>query len=355
MSSQQTKGLVLVTGANGYVAARSVESLLLSGYSVRGTVRSLSSAEPLYAALPAHLRSNLSIVSVPDITSPGCFDDAVKGVDAVAHIAAPVSATFSDPEPVLKVAKESILRALEGAATEPKVKSFVFMSSLAAIKPSGQDTWDLDENVWNDTALEMVEGMGKNTPGFVIYGASKTVAEKTLWKWRDENKPSFTVTALNPCFIAGPPLVPASSPNGINFTTKFIYDVLEGSTPLSDISRGLFPGLVDIRDVARMVVFSISNPEKSNNQRFLLASAFSPIQAVADIIREKFPEYRDRVQKGSPGEGYTKNVHAHRVAIYEFPEQQRYNGRKAVEVSNQEYISWEQTIVDGVEAFKGFL
>lgn len=196
-----TKGLVLVTGANGYVAARSVEALLLAGYSVRGTVRSRSSADPLFSSLPAHLAQNLSVVEVPDITTPGAFDEAVKGCDAVAHIAAPVSNTFTDPDPVLHLAVESILRALEAAATEPKVKSFVFMSSLAAIKPSGEDTWSLTEENWNDKSLETVHRLGKDTPGFVIYGASKTMAEKTLWKFVEENKVGFTATALNPWYV----------------------------------------------------------------------------------------------------------------------------------------------------------
>ncbi|KAM7192330.1 hypothetical protein V8F20_008921 [Naviculisporaceae sp. PSN 640] len=354
--STQTKGLVLVTGANGYVAARTVEALLLSGYSVRGSVRSLTSAEPLYAALPPRLHPNLSIVAVPDITSPGCFDSAVKGVDAIAHIAAPVSATFTDPEPVISLATTSILRALEAASTEPKVKSFVFMSSVAAIKPAGQDTFDLDESIWNDASLEVVKQLGRNTPPMVIYSASKTAAEKTLWEYRDEHKPNFSITALNPCFVAGPPLVTPSSIPSINFTTKFIFDVLSGTTPLSDLSRILtFPGFVDIRDVARMVVFSISEPEKADNQRFLLANAYSPVQAVADIIREKYPEYRDRVQVGTPGEGYFKTVGENGIALYDYPPERRYNGRKAVEVSGQDYIPWEQTIVHGVEAFKHLL
>lgn len=71
-------GLVLVTGANGYVAARTVEAFVKAGYSVRGTVRSKSSAKGLLDALSEYA-SRIEIVEVPDITVEGAFDEAVKG------------------------------------------------------------------------------------------------------------------------------------------------------------------------------------------------------------------------------------------------------------------------------------
>jgi nucleoside-diphosphate-sugar epimerase len=73
-----SKGLVLVTGANGYIAAKTVEAFLEAGYSVRGTVRRLSSGDEVAAALPQYA-SQLSFVEVPDITVPHAFDEAVKG------------------------------------------------------------------------------------------------------------------------------------------------------------------------------------------------------------------------------------------------------------------------------------
>ncbi len=69
---------VLVTGANGYIAARTVEAFLKAGHAVRGTVRSKSSAKGLVDALSEYA-SSLEIVEVPDITAAGAFDEAVKG------------------------------------------------------------------------------------------------------------------------------------------------------------------------------------------------------------------------------------------------------------------------------------
>jgi nucleoside-diphosphate-sugar epimerase len=73
-----SKGLVLVTGANGYIGAVTVEVLLKAGYSVRGTVRSESSTKAIAAALPQYA-DKLQFAIVPDIVAEGAFDEAVKG------------------------------------------------------------------------------------------------------------------------------------------------------------------------------------------------------------------------------------------------------------------------------------
>ncbi|KAK3356615.1 hypothetical protein B0T25DRAFT_603133 [Lasiosphaeria hispida] len=49
-------------------------------------------------------------------------------------------------------------------------------------------------------------------------------------------------------------------------------------------------GYVNVRDVARLVIFGFEHPEKTNNERFILASAWSPAQAVADLLRKAYPE-----------------------------------------------------------------
>lgn len=75
-----TKGTVLISGVNGYIASQTAETFLKAGYSVRGTVRSLSSAKGLQDVLKDYVESGkLSVVEVPDIIKSGAFDEAVKG------------------------------------------------------------------------------------------------------------------------------------------------------------------------------------------------------------------------------------------------------------------------------------
>ena len=79
------KPIVLVTGANGYIAGQTIAAFLAAGYAVRGTVRSRSSAKAHVEAL-AQYGDALEIVEVPDIIAPGAFDVAVKGNAPYMHI-----------------------------------------------------------------------------------------------------------------------------------------------------------------------------------------------------------------------------------------------------------------------------
>lgn len=106
--------------------------------------------------------------------------------------------TFTDPEPVLKGAIEGTLRALESAHKEPSVKSFVLMSSIAAIASTKEGPYTFTEADWNDESEALVAKLGKDAPGGMIYRASKAASERTLWKFRDEKEPTFTVTSVNP-------------------------------------------------------------------------------------------------------------------------------------------------------------
>jgi len=76
-----SKGLILISGVNGYIAAQSAKHFLDAGFSVRGTVRRLSSAKPLLEdALKSYADAGtFTVVEVPDITAAGAFDEAVQG------------------------------------------------------------------------------------------------------------------------------------------------------------------------------------------------------------------------------------------------------------------------------------
>ncbi|KAK0648371.1 hypothetical protein B0T16DRAFT_370772 [Cercophora newfieldiana] len=341
-----SKGLVLVTGANGYIAAKTVEAFLEAGYSVRGTVRNLTSSVEVAAALP-QFADKLSFVEVPDITTPGAFDDAVKGVDAVAHLAAPVSLFFTDPAPVLKGAVDGTLRALEAAATEPSIKSFVFMSSITAVINNIQTDYTYTESDWNEFALPLVEKLGTAAPSGAIYAASKTAAERAVWKFRDENKPSFTITAINPCLVAGPPLVVPKSQAHVGETYQLFSDVYTGKALEESGLVGVSDAYVDVRDVARLVVFGVDHREKANGERFIVASSWSPPQAVADILRRVYPERKEIIKEGTPGAGYLEG--------YKFTKKLVYDGSKAVKLTGQGWIPWEKTVVDTVEKLRPIL
>jgi len=72
--------LVLVTGANGYIASHTVDQLLQAGYRVRGTVRSLSKIKDLAALWEKKFGpGRFEAIVVTTIAEPGAFDEALKG------------------------------------------------------------------------------------------------------------------------------------------------------------------------------------------------------------------------------------------------------------------------------------
>jgi nucleoside-diphosphate-sugar epimerase len=107
---------------------------------------------------------------------------------------------FTDPVPILHAAihgtKILLNSALEKAG--PQLKTVVLMSSIAAVVNTHEPPYTLTERDWNDFAEKMCEEKGKETPGPVIYIASKVTGERAFWQFRDEKKPRFTMTAVNP-------------------------------------------------------------------------------------------------------------------------------------------------------------
>ncbi|KAL2162949.1 hypothetical protein VTH06DRAFT_6785 [Thermothelomyces fergusii] len=204
---------------------------------------------------------------------------------------------------------------------------------------------NLFEADWNNSAEAAVEQLDKATPGPLIYAASKAAAEKALWAYRDEHKPKFTIMSINPCFVAGPALVSPAMFWEINKTNRFIPEVYSGM-PLEKAGRnGVMVRYVDVRDVARLVVFAVNHPDVADGERYLLASHHSPAQAVADLLREAYPERASVIYRGSPGEGYFPD--------YRFPPDGTvYDRSKAVRATGQDYIPWPKTVLDTAESVK---
>ncbi len=158
---------------------------------------------------------------------------------------------------------------------------------------------------------------------------------------------TFLTQIVHLSFVAGPPLVVPPQDN-INFTTRIITNVYSG-VPLANAGiPGATPGYVDIRDVARLVVFGVEHPDKANNERFIAASTYAVTQGVADILRKAYPERSGIIEEGNPGEGYLPD--------HSFPKDGLvHDGSKAVKVTGQAYIPWEQTVVDTIEKLKAIL
>ncbi|KAH8995079.1 hypothetical protein EDB86DRAFT_1209824 [Lactarius hatsudake] len=222
---------VLVTGANGYLAVWIVKKYLEVGYSVRGTVRSLSKSAFLKEQF-AEYGKRLELVVVDDITKDGAFDEAIKDVDVIAHTASPFHCNVIDPDELIVPAVGGTTSILNSALKHgTNVKRVIVTSSFVAVCENHPTRREYDETSWNNAAVAAVASKGSAAGGVTIYFASKTLAERAAWEFVAAHKAelAWDLVVINPPLIFGPSLSPAKTIDDINTSQREIYDTLTGA------------------------------------------------------------------------------------------------------------------------------
>ncbi|KAF6829912.1 nad dependent epimerase [Colletotrichum plurivorum] len=340
-----SKGLILLTGLNGYIGGRTIEALLEAGYSVRGTVRSRASAQPTLDAL-SRFGDRLSVVEVPDTSVPGAFDDAVSGVDGIAHLAQLVAASFGDdPLAVVEQTTQSVTGILESAVKAGTVKSVVLMSSATAVFYPTEGPHVYTEEDWSDAWVEVLKALGKDAPPGVPYMSSKVLGERAFWKFREERKPGFTMTAINPFFVSGSPVVPWPSADKIVVSCKYIYDIMNGGELVGPAPE--WDWWVDVRDVARLFVYGFEHAGEADGERYLLSTNWGHPQAMSDILRPAYPQLE--IREGEPGKGYLPGWKAPPEIVRDM------DGSKALRALGGEYVTFERSLLDMAKSFEPLL
>lgn len=293
--------VVLVTGANGHLAQHVVAQLLALPESqrprVRATVRSESSAAGLKSFFASQISSGaLEIAYVSDIASPGSFDEAVKGVTHVAHIASPFVVGAEEAErDVIKPAIGGTTSLLRSALNVPTLQSVVITSSFAAVfdamyglRPGytyGPKDWNpIDYKTAVDPKLDL-SAWPEPFGVFITYLASKKLAEEAAWEVYDEAKPSWRLSTVNPAYIGGPNILPlVKGADSLSFSQKLIWSISQ-SKPEDKLPEVDFPGWNDVRDVAKVHILALQTPE-ADRQRFVLAVNLVTYSRMADVIRK---------------------------------------------------------------------
>jgi len=281
--------IVLVSGVNGFIGSHVADQFLAAGYDVRGTTRTIEKGQIIKKALiEKHGDGRVEIVAVPNISDDGAFDEAVKGVHAVAHVASIM--TFDiDPSKVIPATVTATTSILNSCLKEPSVKSFVYTSSSSATShPKPNVKWHIDATTWNDEDVKDAwkpESEWQEGHQWIVYGASKTEAERALWKFRDEKKPSFTVNAVLPSTNFGPVI----SRDEISSTGNFLKMVYEGMVlPL----QGVLPQYsVDVRDTGRLHVAAVKFPDVNNRRIFGWSEPYN-WNKVLKVFREIRPDHK---------------------------------------------------------------
>ncbi|KAJ7846609.1 D-lactaldehyde dehydrogenase [Mycena olivaceomarginata] len=288
-----TSGKVLVSGANGFVAVWLVQTLLEHGYSVRGTVRSADKGKHLSKRFASY-GDKFEIYVVPDITAEGAFDEAVKGVDAIEHTAAPFHFQADDPAEVLDPSIKGTVSILESARKYgTNVKRIVVTSSAAAMMNFGPNPQTLTEKDWNDQAVKELEELGRQASPRAKYMAAKTLGERAAWDFvkKHQSEIKWDVTTLCPPWVLGPVIHEISSPDALNTSCKSMYGIY--TNPDAKANNGWW---VDVRDLALAHVRSLQKEEAGGERIFISEGPFT-WQDWLDAVPS--PKY----QKGTPGSG----------------------------------------------------
>ncbi|KAL5521232.1 hypothetical protein ACEPAG_9155 [Sanghuangporus baumii] len=300
---------VLVTGANGFLAAWILHFLLEHGYSVRGTVRAESKSEYLRNLYKSEVENQqLEFIVVPDMMSPGAFDDAVKGAHAIVHTASPVHLDANDPNELIEPAVTGTLGVLESAlkyanSRGEQLKRVVITSSCAAvvnIPYSGI----FDERSWNEGAIMEVQEKGKGASQLAKYRASKTLAERAAWDFVERNRPSINwdLATICPPYIFGPVLLsPHSRPTELSASMSLFYKALFSKSIAKEELKGMQGEWVDVRDVAEGHVRALE-VSQAGGERFILSSGPWMWQNWFDVANQlDIPDADFPI--GTPGEG----------------------------------------------------
>ncbi|KAE8389674.1 hypothetical protein BDV23DRAFT_184272 [Aspergillus alliaceus] len=350
--SQKT---ILITGINGYLASNTGSAVLKAGHILRGTCRSRERVTALLEGPWKQYASQIEIAVVPDITETNAFDEAVKGVSAIIHMAAPVispeitKASTQLIEPTIAGTRNLLNSALNYAGNQLEI--FVFTSSAAAcIKPGAQPPYVYNDDSWNVTHPMIVEREGDNVSIFTSYPVAKIRAEKYVWSLYEKKVP-FAIASICGSIATGPPILLPQFESEIPSTCKAVLDALRGKKvpgPQDHIAQiaGAAP-YSDIRDIAKIYLWCAENPKLADGQRYLVVAGHGPQQAIYDILREAYPERAEIIPKGDPAFRYNRDWTFDTDGV-------QFDSSKVKNQVRLDFISYKKTILDTAEALAPF-
>ena len=271
MSIDPSSTKVLVSGASGFIALHTVLRLLQLGYHVRGTTRTEAQAKSTRTSLSKHVdTSKLELICVDLLKEEG-WKEAVKDCEYVLHLASPFPAEEPKHEDDLILpARDGTLRVLRAAHTAG-VKRVVVVSSIAAVMGGHEgENRAFDESDWTD--LQKCR---------ITYSKSKTLAERAAWDFiqGDENRNKMEMVSVNPGNVLGPVL-----DNHYHTSVEWLRTLMRREVP--GVSRTRLD-LVDVRDVAEMIVQAMTTSEAAG-KRFIAIAASVPLPEFAGILHRNF-------------------------------------------------------------------
>lgn len=223
-------------------------------------------------------------------------------------------------------------------------RTFVLAGSSTAtgLRSPDDEVTTFSEEDWNDSAVKTAQELGTKTPGRLIYAASNTATERAFWNFHEETRGrrNFSMTAINPATVFGPPLYMPPRLDLLSPSIRILYDsVVEGKGVSTVRGGGTVMSAVDVRDVARLVLWAAQHPDQADGLRYLTCAWDAAPEVIAEILTNIFP------QPSLPlaGSGASACISDGGNPIY--------NGEKALKATGQGWIGLEKSIVDSANFF----
>ncbi|WRT70961.1 uncharacterized protein IL334_007960 [Kwoniella shivajii] len=329
---------VLVTGASGYIAAHITREFLEHGYNVRGTVRDETKGQYL-ANLFKGLKGEFSYVIVREIAEDGAFDEAVKGMDGVCHVASPVTFVVEHLEDVAVPAVKGTVGVLKSIQKNaPTCQRVVYTASSGTINGPGGPPTRYNEEDWNEVDLIRCEKEGVEAPGDSKYRASKVLAERAYWDFLKNEQVAFDGVTIHPPMVYGPIIHQCDDPAKLNHSVDRIYPYIAGRMKQSDLPES-GSNFVDVRDVASAEFRAMITPEAGGNRFCVSAGPYSG-NDVCLVLNREMPTLRN-IPTANTTPGYREELAKTSNVV---------DGSKAARILGIEYRTIEDTVRDTVNS-----
>lgn len=270
-----TSAPVLVTGATGYVAGVLIKDLLEAGVTVHGTVRDPSNTKKYQHLTDIADKSSGTFKAFQgDLTTPGSFEEAMKGCSIVFHTASPFQMTVNDPaKDLVEPAVEGTRNVLRQCNETPSVKKVVLTSSIAAIYCDCSDTAKapghvLTEDIWNTKA----------SLTYSPYSYSKTMAEKAAWV-EAGSQTQWKLVTINPSLVLGPGTKYHETSESFKIMKMFVDGTMAAGAPRFGMS------IVDVRDVSQGHIAAAYNESASG--RHILSGYNTNFYEMGELLRDE--------------------------------------------------------------------
>ena len=300
MESFKPTDIVLVTGANGHIGSHIVYQLLNlpaeQRPKVRATVRKETSAAGLKQAFPNHITtSTLELTYIPDITVPNIFNDALRDITHICHVASPIIFDSKNwEEDLLKPAIHGTTSLLTSALSCPTLKAVVITSSIVTVmdhKYGLRPGYTYTSADWHpityeqaaDPNLDLTQWPEIYRPA-IPYIASKTLAERAAWELYEENKPGWWLSTVLPAYVGGPSVLPLErGAESLSPSQQLIWRVAQ-SKPGEKLLESDSARWVDVRDVAGAHLKALLT-RKADGERFIVAPYQTTYGRMAEVLR----------------------------------------------------------------------